>query len=533
MEIPRGKPVDIGRAAERSGYGKREVELLVSAPSTILNFQERSEVMHFGADVADKLVHLLDGKDVDWHELVRLGAQLRSMSPSENPEKHEDELELQFEEEQKLLLIKNLVEDAFFDGKLAHLHGQSAAALAFLINRIAKLVDNMTPLVRQDFLFDKAKMDALIEQAREAEKADLPERIEKLRQEKQIIEDRIMNSDFDGMGADLAFNKKVYEEKFKKYDTFELKKEELEFLEAFKALTKLVKGGLDNPLLKDLPGKEIIRKVLNCVEYPRVSHMLHGLHGRSSSPETIGIFHPSLVKDLVTKTDVIWPVNDWKLEIVSTVANLEKIENDIAKLPDNKRMVLRQVSAWLAMLLRGCSADLVEKLKVDREGPEILERYDERLRQMCEERPLLAKERDDVVLALKDVESEMYSMKIDGRTTKYYNGMEVEHASAFAKALNDYRESRKDEYGEMQPHQFTADLYLMKAYLVAADMYNRQGEERTATADNKAGKDIFTYRFSDTGREDKGFADVHFKVTQSPLAEAMVRAQVKVEKKKN
>lgn len=114
MENPRSRPIDISKAAERSGYFPREVELLASAPGTILNHGERSEVMHFGGNVADKLVHLLDGKDVDWHELVRLGSQLRNMSPSENPEKHEDELELQFEEEQKLLLIKNLVEDAFF-----------------------------------------------------------------------------------------------------------------------------------------------------------------------------------------------------------------------------------------------------------------------------------------------------------------------------------------------------------------------------------------------------------------------------------
>ncbi|HCC84057.1 TPA: hypothetical protein DEP96_04395 [Candidatus Uhrbacteria bacterium] len=504
MEIPRERRPMIEEAAKRSGYYPKEVAAIVEDPIGLLKYGERPEVLRFDPHVAEMFLRLIEGRETDWQAVVNFGARLRSLQPdseksrwsravkedfsSRSVEGRRDAhgVELSFEEEQKLLLVKNLIEDAFFDGRLAELQGQSAAALAFLTNHLAKLVDSMTREVKDEFSFDETKMKwlnaLLLERqvkANEVEKEALDLELEQLKVEKVITEEKIFTTD-DPRVDDLFYRGVEVADlqaKLKALSSPDLQ-EERRIAEVIASTGSLVRTNFDVYLPEGFPNKIGIKQ--------NIDRLMRG-----------------------------WGLN-YDEEI------FVKFINRVNALPASKKAPMQPLVDYvnyhlLPKPLMGTSGEINNVSQEIRRTQEAIEKE----RRIILESPKdtnLADKRDDIVLRIRDIEGRLRDLQYE---KKLYA---LRDATSTQKHLKLGNTRDILHYKAPQPE---ADLYLIKNVLAAADMRGRiVGRDLELPKDKS---DIATYRFTGTTKTEKGFADVHIRKSLMPLAETIVDYQLTVE----
>jgi len=156
-------PRRVLRAAKDAGYEPHEQRALLRDAGGL--FADELNPKLVDRLTANAIAHLfarLEGTNATSHDLVRLGSTLFEMHGffERYPERTIDKREQKF-----LGLGVKLIEDALYRGSLSRLRGKAAAELAFLANRLAKIMS--LPKRQQEIVgFDEKKFRAFADSVR-------------------------------------------------------------------------------------------------------------------------------------------------------------------------------------------------------------------------------------------------------------------------------------------------------------------------------------------------------------------------------
>lgn len=183
------------RAAKPALYNSQERRQLIEEPLEAI--RTRTRTLEIRPQAVTTFLEMIDGSPVDLGPLMDLGNQLWKIAPSKDAESAEKkDYELAFEEEQLLLLASHLLEDAFFRGDLLALKGTNSAIGLFIVNRIGKVVELMSPDVREHFVWTRERWDSLLANVRrfieqQTSETVLTEKIAPLQAEQERLEAQI------------------------------------------------------------------------------------------------------------------------------------------------------------------------------------------------------------------------------------------------------------------------------------------------------------------------------------------------------
>lgn len=515
----------IAEAARKSGYEEHEIKDLIREPEDALKGERRS--LEFQPEAIRDFVRLLEGEKVGFREVVDFASQLRGIEKSKTGvrfdevlwdetsedavvERRSDSGELTFKEEQKLLLAKNLIEDAFVHGKLARLNGEQAATVAFLANRIAKLIEGMTPEVRHDFVFDEDAFAQLLEKARAQGERQLEEArvlLEVLQEEKKMLEEKMLSGE---RGRQLRAKQERLDqlektprnlEKFALVYFEELVRRLTEALMAFDGVYPQTRIRLDvKNLLKEAyaglrrvtpnEGAERIHVTFSSREGACPARVLKSIDGwrYQDLPSRYSSSTP-VEQDHMLEAHVRQQDREMRTLLHAAIQELERSHGGAKPAGQKVLQSLRE-------LADGPTGDFGQALQDAHEGVQLQRGIFELKRDLMNEpeEPEAVRRRDEVVLRAQSTRSH-----ISGLTT----GL-----AAFSNpgVMNWLRRSDPER-----------SLYFIKTYLVAADL-QASGRE-LPRPDSGISDHVFV-----SGREG-GFAHVHYRADLLPIAWFMVKAQ--------
>ncbi len=523
----RGVREDIAKAAKRAGYFPHEIEALLANPDVVLASNER-EKLRFTLSAADAFVRIMQGNAIDHRQLVRFANQLRDIAGAptddeklvawkkthdvfedswEGGEKEKLEIDFTFEEEQKLLLVKNLLEEAFFRGDLAQLTGESAGAIAFFANRLGKVVSRMTPGVRDSFGFNKKRFDRLLSDASAYynDHYGHQDNYDSLRAEQQVIVDEIFTTD----DPRVVRYKELEADRTTMGSGWDMKKFVPEYLAKLQDGAGLLLLQFDTIVPSNTPNAAKVKELL------RKSYA--GISDESSAKNALTILgyenvSPAYAFSHAVKGRSLRSREKRAIETAAAQSNADK------KLLQQFVVELRKITGKQKKSVDAL-VEFIHRMISDPEGE---------LGELCVKGRLQT---------MKDIEKEeLYAAIMNSplnpellvrlnenreRVDAVQSREETDIVDAQRGSSSSIRIARINE----MPGEFS--LYFIKDYMVAVDKFAKEGfkpEDYFIGHYWGNGKSIATHSFSDT-RNQGLFSDVHYREEFLPVAESIVAMQ--------
>lgn len=136
-EISMRRGINVVKAAKKAGYSPEERSSLISNPGQFVGDQIHPKLAEaLTPSAISALFTKLEGGTAPNQELVRLGNVLYDFEKNLKDKGYDS---LEPKEIKMLSFVSHLLECAMYDGTLIQIDGENAAALAFFVNRLAKL----------------------------------------------------------------------------------------------------------------------------------------------------------------------------------------------------------------------------------------------------------------------------------------------------------------------------------------------------------------------------------------------------------